>query len=71
MRETQEQKRYFKTKEAAEYLGFSKSTLEKLRLTGDGPTFIKRGRAVIYDIDDMNAYMASNRIRSTSEIRNL
>jgi len=51
--------RYLRTAAAAEYIGVAKSTLEKLRLTGGGPIFNKLGRTVIYDRDDLDAWVAS------------
>ena len=36
------------TKEAAEKYRCSESFLAKKRMTGDGPSFIKRGRSVLY-----------------------
>ena len=37
------------TKQAANYLGVSASYLEKRRLDGDGPEYLKIGRRVIYE----------------------
>jgi predicted DNA-binding transcriptional regulator AlpA len=54
-----------RTPQAAEYVGLSPRTLEKARLTGDGPPFRKIGRAVIYDTDDLDAWLASH-VRSTT-----
>ena len=59
--------RRVRTKQAADYIGSTKSTLEKKRLTGDGPPFIKIGRTVVYDVADLDAYLAENRRRSTSD----
>jgi len=36
--------RRLRTRAAADYIGYSESTLEKKRLTGDGPPFIRLGR---------------------------
>jgi len=47
------------TAEAAQLLGLAKSTLNKWRVYGTGPTFIKLGRAVRYRRSDLDAYMAS------------
>ena len=53
---------------AAEYLGLSVSTLAKMRLRGDGPVYAKAGpRIVVYDADDLDAYLASRRRLSTSD----
>jgi predicted DNA-binding transcriptional regulator AlpA len=44
------------------------STLEKLRLTGDGPRYSKLGkRTVVYDEGDLDEYAAARRRRSTSD----
>lgn len=58
---------YFRTDKAAEYIGLAKSTLEKLRLTGCGPMFSKLGRTVVYDVTDLDAWVASRRRESTSD----
>ena len=60
---------YHRTPRAAEYCGLSVSTMEKLRLTGGGPVFIKRGRTVLYRQADLDAWMRSLRRRSTSDER--
>jgi predicted DNA-binding transcriptional regulator AlpA len=59
--------RVLKTREAAEYCGSSASTFEKLRLFGGGPRYIKIGRRVVYDPADLDAWMAENRRRTTSD----
>ena len=55
------------TPEAATYLRLSKPTLERLRLTGEGPAYAKLGKAVRYRRADLDAWLASRLIRSTSE----
>ena len=51
-------RRILRTPEAAQYLGLSCSTLEKKRLTGDGPAFVQLGgRAVGYDIAALDAWI--------------
>jgi excisionase family DNA binding protein len=52
---------------AATYLGISASTLNKLRCTGAGPVYFKLGRAVRYDPQDLDQWLASHRIRNTSQ----
>ena len=59
-------RRKLRTAEAAEYTTVSESTLTKLRLTGGGPIFIKVGKSVLYDVSDLDAWLASHRRRSTS-----
>jgi len=51
----------------ADLLGLSKSTLAKMRLSGKGPVFSKLGRRVVYRPEDVDAWIASRRFRSTSE----
>lgn len=47
----------------------SRSKIEKERLAGDGPPFIKDGFAVRYRLGDYRAWVASQqRFRSTSEV---
>ena len=53
--------------QVADQLGLSESTLAKMRLSGDGPPYSKLGRRVVYRPDDIDAWLASNRFRSTSE----
>ena len=59
--------RRLRTPAAADYLGYSESTLEKKRLTGEGPPFIRLGRAIVYDTRDLDAWLAARRARSTSD----
>jgi len=54
--------------QAADFLGISKSTLSKMRLNGDGPIFIKMGRRVAYQLDDLKHWVQENRRRSTSDL---
>jgi len=54
--------------EAAIYTGLAESTLNKLRLTGDGPRFLKlTARRVSYDTADLDEWLASKRRISTSD----
>ena len=53
---------------AAKYVGLAQSTLNKLRLTRDGPPFVKVGlRAVAYRRSDLDAWLASRVCRSTAD----
>jgi predicted DNA-binding transcriptional regulator AlpA len=52
---------------AADWTGLSTSTLAKLRLSGDGPTYVKLGRRVVYRIADLEAWIEAHRFKSTSE----
>jgi hypothetical protein len=51
---------------AANYTGISVSTLNKLRVFGGGPIFLKLGRRVVYDPVDLDTWLAGKRRRSTS-----
>ena len=55
------------TSQAAEFLGVSVSTLNKLRVSGGGPPYLKLGRRVVYDPADLEAWSASRRRTSTSQ----
>ena len=55
-----------KTHEAASRLALSHRTLEKLRRRGDGPLFVKIGRAVRYRPSDLDRWLASMERTSTS-----
>ncbi|MEX1036896.1 MAG: helix-turn-helix domain-containing protein [Sneathiella sp.] len=59
--------RRLRTRDAALYCGSTKSTFEKLRLYGDGPPYAKIGRVVVYDVEDLDAWIDSKKHRSTSE----
>ena len=64
------EKRIRRTIEAAEYVGLSPSTLEKKRLSGDGPRFVRLGgRAVGYDIRDLDDWIDGQRRMSATEQR--
>jgi len=55
-------RRIVRTPGAAAYLGLAQSTLEKMRITGGGPRFIRLGgRAVGYDIRDLDAWLDEQR----------
>ena len=57
------------TSQASLYVGLAVSTLEKKRVTGDGPHFIRYGRkAVRYQIADLDPWMSAFRVASTSEV---
>lgn len=51
---------------AADYVGLSVSFMNRARLEGDGPVFLKLGRRVVYERAALDDWMASCRRRSTS-----
>jgi hypothetical protein len=55
------------TESAATYVGLSTSSLNKLRMGGDGPSFLKLGRRVVYDMRDLDAWLNTRRRRSTCD----
>ncbi len=56
-----------RVKEAADYLGLSASTLNKWRVTGKGPKFVKLGRVVAYRLSDLHEWLERQAKRSTSQ----
>jgi predicted DNA-binding transcriptional regulator AlpA len=69
METTLEAVRFLRTSAAAERCGLSPRTLEKLRLKGDGPPYIRpQGRRfVVYDPADLDAWLRAGRRFSTSD----
>ncbi|MGX0962749.1 putative DNA-binding transcriptional regulator AlpA [Bradyrhizobium japonicum] len=61
---------HLKVTEAAEHLRVSKSTLDKLRVYGGGPTYFKLGRSVVYAVADLDSWMASRRRSATAVAAN-
>ena len=59
--------RYLDTVRAAAWVGLSPKTLQRMRVTGDGPPYVKRGRRVIYDRTDLDDWMARLKRRFTGE----
>lgn len=55
-----------RTQDAARYLGISKSTLEKYRSHGGGPTYKKIGKICVYAIDDLDRWLELKSKSSTS-----
>lgn len=60
-------RQYLPTREAASLLGLSPRTLEKFRLSGEGPAFYKFGRRCLYQRADLDAWAIGRRRRSTSD----
>tara|TARA_R110002074_G_scaffold234473_3_gene406318 strand:- start:1824 stop:2057 length:234 start_codon:yes stop_codon:yes gene_type:complete len=53
--------------DVAKKLGVSESWLQKKRVKGDGPKFVKLGRAVRYPEGEVDAFIENNMHHSTSE----
>jgi predicted DNA-binding transcriptional regulator AlpA len=58
---------YLTQSEVAALLRISPRTLERHRLAGTGPAYVKLGRRVVYSRDTIEAWALANTIRSTSE----
>jgi excisionase family DNA binding protein len=54
-------------KEAADYLRVSKSFLDKARLCGEGPPFIRVGRKILYRKSAVDAWLTKHQFASTSQ----
>ncbi len=54
-------------RQAAAYLRLSPRTLERSRLAGTGPRFVKAGRRVLYRHDELDRWAAARTFRSTAE----
>ena len=55
------------TDQAAQYLGLAKSTVEKMRVYGGGPNFLKLNRSVRYRAEDLDDWLRANIVSNTSE----
>jgi excisionase family DNA binding protein len=56
-------------KQAAGYLRVSKSYLDKLRVYGGGPNFLRFGRKILYQKSELNLWAAERSFSSTSQYR--
>lgn len=63
--------RYLNSQEAADILRISIRTLERMRVDGTGPRFMKAGKGtrsrVLYCHQDLAAWLTANSYASTSE----
>jgi excisionase family DNA binding protein len=53
-------------REAARLLNLSIRTMERMRLQGGGPLYVKCGRSVRYRTSDIEAWIAERIVSSTS-----
>ena len=49
-------------RDAASFLGITQRTLQDWRLNRRGPAYIKLGRRVAYDREDLEQFLAANRV---------
>ena len=55
------------TEEAAEYVRLSPRTLERYRVTGEGPRYLKLGDRVFYCRDALDEWLIRKTRKSTSD----
>ena len=58
---------YERTRQTAERINCSESYLNKLRMTGDGPPFLKIGKSVRYYWPDVQKWLDARVRQSTSQ----
>jgi len=56
---------FLTTKEAADRVWLSESALEKKRVDGTGPIFVKLGKSVRYEIAALDEWVSAGRHKST------
>lgn len=65
-KDPQTQCRFLSEEQAAKHVNLSTKTLQRYRTTGKGPLFIKVGARILYDLSDLDAFMESHKVSSTS-----
>ena len=58
---------YLNVRQAAEHLGLSSRTLDRYRVSGEGPVFMRFGGRVRYMREDLDAWARAQRRKSTSD----
>ncbi len=58
---------FLDTRQASDFLGLKKNTLEVWRVQGRGPAFVKLGRSIRYRMADIEEFVKKQTVRSTSE----
>jgi hypothetical protein len=59
---------YLLTPDAAKRLGFAPGTLEKMRVRGGGPPYLRLSpRRVVYAVDSLDSWARGREFTSTSE----
>lgn len=53
---------------AASITGISVSSLQKMRVKGDGPAYAKLGNRVRYRVSDLDAYIAQRIVANTASM---
>jgi predicted DNA-binding transcriptional regulator AlpA len=60
-------KRLLTVAKAATYVSLSASTLNRLRVSGGGPRYVKLAGKVLYDVRDLDQWIENSKRASTSE----
>lgn len=61
--------RRLRISEAAEYCALTVGKLAKLRSSGGGPSYIKIGREILYDTNDLEKWLEANKYESVAETK--
>lgn len=64
-------RRYLRPADAAKLLGLAPQTLARWRVEGGKIPFIRIGRAILYALDDLQAFLEARKYTSTSQHRTL
>lgn len=63
-------RKILRTPGAAEYVGLAPATLEKMRVHGGGPRFLRLGgRAVGYAIEDLDTWLDGQQYKTVGDVR--
>ena len=55
-------KRYLSTDETAEFLRMTREALATMRWRGEGPRFVKLRKRVLYDFNDLEAWLERHKV---------
>ena len=61
----------FSVRQAADYVGLSQSFLNKRRVYGGGPLYLKVGKRVVYDKLDLDMWLQTKKVANTSQSDNV
>jgi excisionase family DNA binding protein len=59
---------FLTTTQAADFIGLSDRTLERMRTEGQGPDYRKHGRYVRYHINDLKAWSTAHLMHCTNGV---
>lgn len=60
--------RFVRPRDAARYLGVSKSFLDNARLASEGPRFSRLGRSIVYALADLDKWVNDRAVSPRSEM---